>query len=86
MKSGDNNLDAHRETKTVRDVLSPYQPRCHPGCNPDGKVPAAKLRFRLAIPPHPRRIGSSVGDLTPPADPSLPTTEEGISGRDGKKH
>ncbi len=24
MKSGDNNLDAHRETKTVRDVLSPY--------------------------------------------------------------
>jgi len=25
MKSGDNNLDAHRETKTVRDVLSPYR-------------------------------------------------------------
>ncbi len=26
MKSGDNNLDAHRETKTVRDLLSPYHP------------------------------------------------------------
>ncbi len=55
--------------------------RCHPGCNPDGKVAAAKLRFRFAIPPRPCRIGSSVRQLTPPADPSLPTTERGISER-----
>ena len=61
------------------------KPRCHPGCNPGGKVPATKLRFRLAIPPCSCRIGSSVGHLTPPADPSLPTTERGISGRGGKK-
>ena len=61
------------------------RPPCHPGCNPDGKVRAAKLRIRLAIPPRPCRIGSSVGHLTPPADPSLPTTEEGISGRRWQK-
>ncbi len=59
--------------------------RGHPGCNPGGKVPAAKLGFRLAIPPRPCRIGSSAGHLTPPADPSLPTTERGISGRGWQK-
>ncbi len=61
------------------------RPPCHPGCNPDGKVPAAKWRFSLAIQLHPCRIGSSAGHRTPPADPSLPTTERGISGRGGKK-
>jgi hypothetical protein len=49
-------------------------------------VAAAKLRFRHAIPPRPYPIGSSVGQNTPPADPSLPTTERGISERVDKKH
>jgi len=61
------------------------RPPCHPGCNPDGKVPAAKWRFSLAIQLHPCRIGSSAGHRTPAADPSLPTTEEGISGRGWQK-
>jgi hypothetical protein len=60
------------------------RPPCHPGCNPDGKVPAAKWRFSLAIQLHPCRFGSSAGHRIPSADPSLPTTERGISGRDGK--
>ncbi len=59
--------------------------RCHPGCNPDGKVRTAKLGFCLAIPPGPCRAGSSAGNNTPPADPSLTTTRKGSAGGDGKK-
>ena len=57
---------------------------CNRGCNSDCKVPQAKLRFRLAIPPRPYGFGSSNGHRTPIGDPSLPTTEEGITERVGK--
>src|SRR5216684_2746640 len=48
------------------------------------KVDIANPRFRLAIWARPRSVGSSAGHTISAADPSLPTTEGGISGRDGK--
>ncbi len=59
--------------------------RCDPGCNSDCKARSANCRFRFAISPRPCPAGNTVRHTTPPADPSLPTTEEGISGRDGKR-
>src|SRR5260370_21509168 len=56
--------------------------------NPDnklrGKFGLANCRFLLVISARPCPVGSTVRHRTPPADPSLPTTERGISGRDGK--
>src|SRR5260370_4821571 len=46
-----------------------------------GKFGIANCRFRLAISARPCPVGSTARHTTPPADPSLPTTERGISGR-----
>src|SRR6266849_770885 len=53
--------------------------------NPDnklrGKFGLANCRFPLVISARPWPVRSSDRHPTPPADPSLPTTEEGISDR-----
>src|SRR5713101_908760 len=59
--------------------------RCNPGCNPDCKARSANWRFRFVISPRPCPAGNTVRHTTPPADPSLPTTERGISGRGWQK-
>jgi hypothetical protein len=59
--------------------------RCNPDNNLRCKVGVSNPRFRLAIWVRPCSVGSSGGHTISPADPSLPTTEDGISGRDGKK-
>src|SRR5260370_35859552 len=59
--------------------------RGNPDNNLRSKFGIANSRFRLAIWVRPCTAGSSARHTTPPADPSLPTTERGISGRDGKK-
>src|SRR6266852_8278362 len=58
--------------------------RGNPDNNLRGKFGIANCRFRLAVSPRPCTVGSTGGYTISPADPSLPTTEEGISGRDGK--
>src|SRR6266851_3966375 len=55
------------------------------GGNPDnklrGKFGLANCRFLLVISARPCPARSSANHPAPPADPSLPTTEEGISDR-----
>src|SRR5713101_7414337 len=58
---------------------------CNPSCNPGCKARSANCRFRLAVSPRPGPAGNTVRHTTPPADPSLPTTERGISGRGWQK-
>ena|SRR5713101_4774424 len=60
--------------------------RGNPDNNLRGKFGIANCLFRLAISARPCPVGSTARHTTPVADPSLPTTERGISGRDGKKH
>ena len=60
--------------------------RCNPDNNLRCKVCVSNPRFPLVIWVRPCSVGSSGGHTISPADPSLPTTEEGISGRDGKKN
>src|SRR5713101_7810604 len=59
------------------------------GGNPDnklrGKFGIANCRFRLEISARPCPAGNTVRHPTPAADPSLPTTERGISGRGWQK-
>jgi len=54
---------------------------CKCGCHSDCKLPKAKFRFHFAIPPRPYRFEGGDGYRNQLADPSLPTTEEGISAR-----
>src|SRR5712692_8165422 len=60
--------------------------RCNPDDNLRCKFGIANSRFRLTIWVRPCSAGSTARRTTPAADPSRPTTEEGISGRDGKKN
>jgi hypothetical protein len=57
---------------------------CKCGCHSDCKLPKAKFRFHFAIPPRPYRFEGGDGYRNQLADPSLPTTEEGISEPVGK--
>ncbi len=59
--------------------------RGNPDNNLRGKFGIANCLFRLAISARPCPVGSTARHTTPVADPSLPTTERGISDRGWQK-